>query len=144
MIGIASRPLEKIREVLLGGDEAAGEAQLEGLAGEHLDLRPVPREPERMKVRAHHGLRLLELRLQPGRGVGEALLRGGEAIIGGDEGVGQALRDPGIRLPGFPPEDDEVLGREGAGLAEVLLLYFAEVGEQARDGTALGMVVLWP
>ena len=95
-----------------------------------------------MEVLAHHGVRVLELRLEPRRGVREAPLRRGEAVVGGDEGVGEALGDPPVGFPRLAPEHDQVLGRKGAGLAEVLLLDGAEVREEAGDGARAGVVGL--
>src|SRR5215467_4742411 len=65
---------EEIGEVLVGRDLAARQAEAEGLGGEHLDLGAVLLEAVRVEVVAHHGRRLLELRLEPWRRVGEPLL----------------------------------------------------------------------
>jgi hypothetical protein len=119
---------------------AARQAQPEGLAGEHLNLRSVPLQSVRVEVLAHHGHRVLELSLQPRRGVRESLLRRGEAIVGGDERLGEAPGDPPVRLPDFTPDDDQMLRRKRAGLAKVLLLDLAEVREQPRDGNLVRRV----
>src|SRR5262245_44133354 len=88
-----------------------------------------------MKVLAHHGDRVLELRLEPWRRVWEAALRGGEAVVAGDECLGEALGDPLVRFPGLPAQHHQMLGGKRAGLPEVLLLDTAEVREQPRDRT---------
>src|SRR6267378_1176893 len=50
MTGIPSTSLQVVREILVRGDAAARQAQLERLAGEHVDLPSVPLDSERMKV----------------------------------------------------------------------------------------------
>src|SRR5882762_7071374 len=92
-----SAPLEIVREILFRRDVAARQTQPEGLTGERLDLRSVALESVRVKVLTHHGHGVLELCLEPGRGVGEALLGRGEAIVGGAERLGEALGDPLVR-----------------------------------------------
>src|SRR6266850_7103361 len=131
MIAMAqSTSLEVVREVFLGRDLTARQAEPKCLSGERVDLRPVALEPVGMEVLAHHGHRVLELGLEPRRRVRKSLLRSGEAIVGGAEGLGEALRDPAIRLPRLAPEDDQVLRRERAGLEKVFLLDQAKVREQ--------------
>src|SRR5688572_23476595 len=76
---------QEVREVVLGRDLPARETEAEGLGREHLDLRAVPLEPIWVEVVAHHGGGLLELRLQPWRGVREPLLGRGEAVVAGNE-----------------------------------------------------------
>src|SRR5882724_5704985 len=137
-----SAPLEIVREILFRRDVAARQTQPEGLTGERLDLRSVALESVRVKVLTHHGHGVLELCLEPGRGVGEALLGRGEAIVGGAERLGEALGDPLVRLPGLASDDHQMLRRKRAGLAKVLLLDVAEVREQAGDGSALGTISL--
>src|SRR4029450_8477666 len=56
---MASRLLEEVREVFFGGDEAAGQPELEGLAGEHLDLLLVLLVAVGVEVLAHHCVALL-------------------------------------------------------------------------------------
>src|SRR5262245_50708160 len=90
---------EEVGEVLLGRDLPARQAEAEGLGGEHVDLRAVLLEAVRVEVVAHHGRRLLELRLEPRRRVGEPLLGGGEAVVARDESLGEAPGDPRVRLP---------------------------------------------
>src|SRR5207237_155230 len=46
---------EIVREILVGSDAAARQAQPERLAGEHLELSAIALEPVRMEVVAHHG-----------------------------------------------------------------------------------------
>src|SRR6267143_5115891 len=137
-----SAPLEIVREILFRRDVAARQTQPEGLTGERLDLRSVALESVRVKVLTHHGHGVLELCLEPGRGVGEALLGRGEAIVGGAERLGEALGDPRVRLPGFASDDDQMLGRKRARPAKVLLLDGTKIREQARDGPARRMISL--
>src|SRR3982075_3515226 len=102
MTGFAtSASLEIVREILFRRDLAARQTQPEGLNGERLDLRSVALESVRVKVLTHHGRGFLELGLEQGRGVGEALLGRGEAIVGGPERLGEPFGDPLVRLPGL-------------------------------------------
>src|SRR5262249_12792905 len=94
-----SASLEIVREVFLRRDPAAGQPQPVRLPGKRLDLRAVALEPVGMEILTHHGHGILELGLEPWSRVGEALLRRGEAIVGGDERLGQALGDPPVLLP---------------------------------------------
>src|SRR5437762_11456517 len=122
MVGmIRSTSLEVVGEVLVDRDPAARQAQPVGFVGERVDLRPVPLETEGMEVLAHHAHRVLELGLEPRRGVREALLSRAEAIVGGDERLGQAAGDPAVRFPYLATQDDQVLRRKRAGLEKVLL-----------------------
>src|SRR5205085_11493411 len=76
-----SRGGEIVREILVGSDAAARQAQPERLAGEHLELSAIALETVGMEVVAHHGGRRLQLRVEPRRGVRESLLRRGEAVV---------------------------------------------------------------
>src|SRR5256885_12943130 len=143
MTGISSTSLQVVREILVRGDAAARQAQPERLAGEHVDLPSVLLDPMRMKVLTHHGDRGLELGLEPGRGVRKPVLGWGEAIVGGAERLGEALRDPSVRLPRFAPDDDQMLRRKRAGVAEVRLLDCTEVREEAGHRPRAGMIGLW-
>src|SRR5262249_49744044 len=98
--------LEIIREVILGCDLSARQPEPERLSGERVDLRSVALEPVWMKVLAHHGCRVLELGLEPRRRVRKALLRSGEAVVGGAEGIGETLRDEAIGLPRLAAQHD--------------------------------------
>src|SRR5687767_11336594 len=118
---------QEVREVVLGRDLSTRETEAEGLGREHLDLRAVPLEAIWVEVVAHHGGGLLELRLQPWRGVREPLLGRGEAVVAGNERLGEAPGDPWVRLPRLAPDDDEVLRWERPGRDEVLALDSAEV-----------------
>src|SRR5438067_2001957 len=133
---------EIVREILIGSDAAARQAQPERLAGEHVDLSAIALEPVRMKVVAHHRGRGLQLCFQPWRRVRKSLLCGGEAVVRRDEGLGKTFRDPAIGVPDFAPQDDQVLGRERARRAEVLLLDLATIWEEADERSALDMVGL--
>src|SRR5258705_13275394 len=127
MIAMAySTSLEVVRKVFLGRDLTARQPEAKRLARERLDLRPVSLEPLRVEVLAHDGRRVLELGFEPRRRVRKSLLRGGEAIVGGAEGLGEALRDPALRLPPLAPEDDQVLRRGSARLWERILPHPAE------------------
>src|SRR5438093_2009748 len=123
MIAMAhSASLEVVREVFLDRDPTTRQTEPKRLPGERVDLRSVALEPVGVEVLAHHGRGVFELGLEPRRRVRKPLLRGGEAIVGGAERLGEALRDPAIRLPRLAPEDDQVLRRERPGLEKVLLL----------------------
>src|SRR5262245_8331534 len=99
MTAMARSPsLEIIREVILGRDLSAGQPEPERLGGERVDLRSVALEPVSMEVLAHHGRRVLEPGLEPRGRVRKALLRGGEAVVGGAERLRQALGDEAIGL----------------------------------------------
>src|SRR5712692_3181550 len=114
MIGMTSSPsLKVVREILVGRDPAARQAELERLAGERIDLRSVALESVRMEVLAHHGHRVLELGLQPRRGVRKSLLCGGEAVVGGAERLGEAPGDPPGGLPGLAPDHDAMQRKSG-------------------------------
>src|SRR5262245_39598338 len=112
---------QEIGEVLLRGDLLAGDAKTESLGREHVLLRAVPLEAVGMEVLAHGRRGVLELGLEPRRGVREAALCRGERVVGGDEGVGEAAGDPAVRLERLPAQHDQVLGWKRAGLAEVPL-----------------------
>src|SRR5437016_14056540 len=143
MTGFAtSASLEIVREILFRRDLTARQAQPEGLSRECLDLAPVALESVRVEILTHDGHGVLELGLKPRRGVGEALLGRGEAVVGGAERLGEALGDPRVRLPGLASDDDQMLGRKRARPAKVLLLDGTKVREQARDGPARGMISL--
>src|SRR6267143_7303703 len=142
MTGIPSTSLQVVREILVCGDAATRQTQPERLAGEHVDLPSVPLDSMRMKVLTHDGDRGLELGLEPRRGVRKPLLGRGEAIVGGAERLGEALCDPSVRLPLFAPDDDQMLRRKRAGVAEVLLLDRAEIREEADHRARAGMIGL--
>jgi hypothetical protein len=63
-----------------------------------------------------------QLGLQPRRGVRRSPLHRGEAIIGRDERLGEASRDPSVGLPGLAPEDEQMLRGKRARFLEVLAL----------------------
>src|SRR5215470_15797397 len=86
-----------------------------------------------MKILAHDRGRRLQLGLEPRRGVWKALLSSGEAVVGGDERLREALGDPSVRFPDLPPQHDEMLRRKRARPAEVLLLDLSELRKQASD-----------
>src|SRR5205809_4731120 len=119
MVGmIRSTSLEVVGEVLVDRDPAARQAQPVGFVGERVDLRPVPLETEGMEVLAHHAHRVLELGLEPRRGVREALLSRAEAIVGGDERLGQAAGDPAVRYatPWLEAELEDTVDRKSTRL----------------------------
>src|SRR2546427_1972143 len=141
MTGFAtSASLEIVREILFRRDLTARQAQPEGLARECLDLRPVALESVRVEILTHDGHGVLELGLQPRRGVGEALLGRGEAVVGGAERLGEALGDPRVRLPGLAPDDDQLLGRKPARPANGPLPDGTKCREQARAGPAAALI----
>src|SRR5262249_23156121 len=96
-------------------------------------------EPIRMKVLAHDRGGILELSLEPRRGVREALLGGGEVVVGGTERLCQTRGDPPVGLPRLAPQHDEVLRGKGARLAE----YGCSRARKSGKSRAMGPVFGW-
>src|SRR3954451_20944997 len=118
---------QKIGEIFLRRDQPGGDAEFVGLMAEGVHLRAVLLEAVGVEMGAHQRLGFLQLGLQPGRDIGEIALRLGEHRVGPDERLGQAARQPFIPLPHLAPEHDQVLRREHAGAAEIVLLDRAEI-----------------
>ena len=140
--GVAATPSSK-PTISPSQRSPADDAEFMRLPAKHIDHARFART-RTGGILAHQRLGLLQLRIEPGRGVGERTLRLAEHLVARQERVGQAAGDPLVRLPDRAPQHDQVLRREHAGLPEIVAFDRTDIGEQPQDRAIDRMIAARP